>query len=97
MAVLPESPARGGGGVTPICPVVKTATAVNSQNWGFNSQLTLGMPELQVMVGVTTTVGGVSAQHGYVRHGPACPQQPGLACAYQPLRRVYYGLLVVDK
>ena len=34
-------------------------------------------------------VGGVSAQHGHVRHGPAHPQQPGLAYAYQPLRRVY--------
>ena len=50
------------------------------------------------MVGMTTImVGGVSAQDGHVRHGPARPRQPGLAYAYQPLRRVYYGLLVVDK
>ena len=44
------------------------------------------MPELQAMVGMTTTVGGVSAQDGHVRHGPA---RPRLAHAYQPLRRVY--------
>ena len=62
-----------------------------------NRHLTLGMPELQAMVGMTTTVGGVSAQHGHARHGPARPRQPGLAYAHQPLRRVYYGLLVVDK
>ena len=49
------------------------------------------------MVGMTTMVGGVSVQHGHMKHGPARPQQPGLAYAYQPLRRVYYGLLVADK
>ena len=27
-------------------------------------------------------------------HGPASPQQPGLAHVYQPLSHVYYGLLV---
>ena len=48
----------------------KLAACTKSPSFYF--QLTLGMPELQAIVGMTTMVGGVSAQQGHVRP-PAWP------------------------